>query len=90
MSRRMPAESSTPNASKPRIAVMNHDQQVSGMRIMLIPLARMSSVVVMKLRAPISDAIQKIAMLVIQRSAPRPSPGPEDCSALMGAYPVQP
>ena len=72
----MPAESSTPNASKPRIAVMNHDHTVNGMRIMVMPLARMSSVVVRKFSAPISDARQKIAMLVIHRSAPSPSPGP--------------
>src|SRR2546423_15200413 len=30
---RMPADSNTPNASKPKIAVMNHAQHVSGMRI---------------------------------------------------------
>src|SRR6185369_15461659 len=30
---RIPADSNTPNASNPRMAVMNHDQQVSGMRI---------------------------------------------------------
>src|SRR5208282_3489800 len=77
MSRRMPAESRTPKASRPRMAVMNQDQQVRGMRIMLMPLARMSSVVVMKLRAPMSDAMQKTAMLMIHRSAPRPSPGPD-------------
>ena len=41
-----------------------------------MPLARRSSVVVMKFSAPISDAMQKIAMLVIHRSAPSPSPGP--------------
>ena len=33
---------------------------------MLIPFARMSSVVVRKLRAPINEAAQKIAILVIQ------------------------
>src|SRR5215472_17355941 len=72
------------------MAVMNQDQTVSGMRISVMPLARRSSVVVMKFRAPISDAMQKIAMLVIHRSAPRASPGPADGSALSGAYPVQP
>src|SRR5579864_2920313 len=89
-SSKIPAESSTPNASNPRIAVMNHDHTVNGIRIMVMPLARMSSVVVRKFNAPINDATQKIAMLVIHRSAPNPSPGPADGSALSGAYPVQP
>src|ERR1039458_7842275 len=69
---------------------MNHDHTVNGMRIMVMPLARMSSVVVRKFSAPISDAKQKIAMLVIHRSAPSPSPGPADCTALSGGYPVHP
>src|SRR5947209_5147048 len=86
----MPAESSTPNASSPRMAVMNHDQTVSGMRIKVMPLARKSSVVVMKFSAPISDARQKIAMLVIHKSAPNPSPGPVEDKALSGGYPVHP
>src|SRR5882724_10709769 len=90
ISSRIPAESSTPNASSPRIAVMNHDHTVSGMRIIDMPLARRSSVVVMKFNAPISDAAQKIAMLVIHRSAPNPSPGPVDWTALNGGYPVHP
>ena len=81
----MPAESRTPKASNPRIAVMNHDQQVRGMRIMVIPLARRSKVVVMKFKAPISEAMQKIAMLVIHRSAPNCSPGPALGRALRGA-----
>src|SRR5271154_5040465 len=69
---------------------MNHDHTVSGMRIKVMPLARKSSVVVMKFNAPISDAKQKMAMLVIHRSAPSPSPGPADCTALSGGYPVHP
>src|SRR5579862_9128874 len=69
---------------------MNHDQQVSGIRIIVMPLARRSSVVVRKFNAPIRDAIQKIAMLVTHRSAPSPSPGPADWMALNGGYPVQP
>src|SRR5580700_4701725 len=69
---------------------MNHDQQVNGMRIIVMPLARISSVVVRKFNAPISEAKQKIAMLVIQRSAPSPSPGPACGIALSGGYPVQP
>src|SRR3954468_20366127 len=69
---------------------MNHDQQVSGMRIRVIPLARRSSVVVMKFSAPKREATQNIAIAVIQRSAPRASPGPADGSALSGGYPVHP
>src|SRR5260370_1816370 len=69
---------------------MNHDHTVNVMRIIVMPLARMSSVVVKKFNAPISDAKQKIAMLVIHKSAPSPSPGPADCSALSGGYPVHP
>src|SRR5260370_42126986 len=69
---------------------MNHDQQVSGMRIMVMPLARISSVVVRKFSAPISDAKQKIAMLGIHRSVPSPSPGPACCTALSGGYPGHP
>src|SRR5215470_5334300 len=72
------------------MAVMNHDQTVNGMRISDMPFARRSSVVVMKFSAPINDAAQKIAMLVIQRSAPKPSPGPLDWTALSGGYPVHP
>ncbi len=55
------------------------------MRIKVMPFARMSSVVVMKFSAPISAPMQKIAMLMIHRSAPKPSPGPADGSALSGA-----
>ena len=63
---------------------MNHDHTVSGIRIRVMPLARRSSVVVMKFKAPINEAAQKMAMLVIQRSAPNPSPGPVDWTALSG------
>src|SRR6267142_2711901 len=59
-------------------------QTVSGMRIMVMPLARISSVVVIKFSAPISAPMQKIAMLIIHKSAPSPSPGPADCRALSG------
>ena len=52
---------------------------------MVIPLARRSKVVVMKFKAPISEAMQKIAMLVIHRSAPNCSPGPALGRALRGA-----
>src|SRR5438034_6484959 len=71
ISSRIPADSSTPKASNPRIAVTNHAQHVRGMRIRVIPFARMSRVVVMKFSAPINAPMQKIAMLMIQRSAPR-------------------
>src|SRR6202171_4959353 len=37
-SSRIPAEKSTPNASSPRIAVINQAQQVSGMRVLDMPL----------------------------------------------------
>ncbi len=53
-------------ASRLRIAVTNHAQTVSGMRISVIPGARMSIVVEMKLSEPSSDATQKIRMLTIQ------------------------
>ena len=69
---------------------MNHDHTVSGMRISDMPLARRSRVVVIKFSAPISEAMQKMAMLVIHKSAPSPSPGPADCTALSGGYPVHP
>src|SRR6202044_4255027 len=74
----------------PKIAVTNHDHTVGGMRINVMPLARRSCVVVIKFSAPINDAMQKIAMLVIHKSAPSCSPGPADGRALRGAYPVQP
>src|ERR1700676_172146 len=86
----IPAESSTPNASKPRIAVINQAQQVSGMRIMVMPLARISSVVVIKLSALINAPMQKSAMLITHKSAPSPSPGPAEGSALSGGDPGQP
>src|SRR5271168_2496745 len=87
----MPADSSTPNASNPRIAVMNHAQQVSGMRIMVMPGARRSMIVVMKLIAPISDAAQKNAMERIHMFWPMPRPGPAmDPSVESGEYAVHP
>ena len=58
------------------MAVTSHVQQVSGMRIRVMPLQRRSTVVAMKLIAPISEAPQKIAMLRIHRFCPMPSPGP--------------
>ena len=71
-----PAANSTANPSNPRIAVTNQLQQVSGSRIMDMPLQRRSMVVAIKLIAPISDAPEKMAMLNTQRVCPNPSPGP--------------
>src|SRR5260221_2113141 len=89
-SSRMPAEKSTPNASRPKIAVINHAQQVSGMRIMDMPFARMSRVVVIKFSALINAPMQKSAILITHKSAPSASPGPADCKALSGGEPVHP
>ena len=73
------------------MAVTSQVQQVSGMRISRMPLQRRSTVVAMKLIAPIRDAPQKIAMLVIQSVWPIPSPGPVIRPApLSGGYAVQP
>ena len=71
-----PAASSTAKPSSPRIAVTSQVQQVSGRRIRDMPLPRRSMVVAMKLIAPISDAPQKIAMLMTHSVCPIPSPGP--------------
>jgi hypothetical protein len=71
-SRRTPAASSTGNESSARMAVVNQDQHVSGILIKDIPRVRMLRSVVMKFRAPRSEAMQKMAMLVIQRFIPAP------------------
>jgi hypothetical protein len=71
-----PAASRTGNASSASTAVVNQDQQVSGIRISDIPRQRMFSRVVMKLSAPSSEATQKIAMLAAHSVAPAPCPGP--------------
>jgi len=76
-SNRTPAASSTAKPSSPRMAVTSQVQHVSGMRIRLMPLHRRSTVVAMKLIAPISEAPQKIAILIIHRVCPIPSPGPD-------------
>ena len=57
----MQAASNTPNASKPKTAVINQAQTVRGSRPKVMPLARRSTVVVMKFSAPSSEAMQKIA-----------------------------
>ena len=73
---KIPPASSTPNASKPRIAVTNQPHTVSGMRIRLMPGARMSIVVAMKFSAPSSDARQKSEMLMIHIVWPHLRRGP--------------
>src|SRR5580700_4724370 len=89
--RRMQAGSSTANAVRPMIEVMNQAQVLSGSRIRDMPLQRMSSVVVMKFREPSNWPMQKIAIEVAQRTTPRPSPGPPtEPIALRGAYCVHP
>ena len=65
---RIPAASSTGKESRARMAVVNQVQTVSGIFISDIPLVRILRTVVMKLRAPSREAIQKRAMLMIQRS----------------------
>ena len=58
------------------MAVVNQAQQVSGIRIRDMPRVRMFTSVVMKFKAPSSEPMQKIAMLMIQRFTPAPCPGP--------------
>src|SRR5712692_11617974 len=88
---RIPPPSSTGNESSASTAVVNHAQQVSGMRIIDIPRVRMFSSVVMKFKAPSNEPTQKIAILIIHRFTPAPWPGPATFpNALNGAYPVQP
>src|SRR2546421_12991872 len=67
---------STANASKGMQEVMNHAQVQIGMRIRVMPLARKSSVVAMKLSAPSRDPTQKMAIEIPQRFIPQPLPGP--------------
>ncbi len=67
----MPPPSNTGNDNSASTAVVNHAQQVSGMRISVMPLVRMFSSVVMKLSAPSNEPTQKIAMLMTQRFMPR-------------------
>ena len=73
------------------MAVTSQVQQVSGMRIRVMPLRAGRPVVAMKLIAPISEAPQKTAMLRIQSVCPMPCPGPAmRPTALSGGYAVQP
>ena len=90
-SKSMQAGRSTAKASKAIQEVMNHAQVQIGMRIRVMPLARRSSVVAMKLRAPSRDPMQKMAIEIPQRFIPQPIPGPASLpTALKGAYEVQP
>src|SRR5258708_31275638 len=88
---KMHAGINTANAVKPMTEVMNQPQALSGSRIRDIPLVRMSSVVVMKFKAPNNWPTQKRQIELAQRTTPRPSPGPPASPiALNGAYCVQP
>src|SRR5580700_8543059 len=87
----MQAGISTANAVRPMQEVMNHAQALSGSRHGLMPLVRMSGVVVMKFNEPSNWPTQKMAMASAQRTTPVPSPGPPTSPiALKGAYWVQP
>src|SRR5690242_21848653 len=86
----MTAASRIPKASRIKIEVTNQLQQVSGMRIHVIPGARCRTVVATKPTALISDDRQNRPMLTSQRSVPMPCPGPAEARALSGGYCVQP
>src|SRR5205085_8746714 len=74
--KRMPPAKSTGNESSARIAVVNQDQHVSGIRIKDMPRVRMFKSVVMKFKAPSNEAMQKMAIEVIHNVTPAPCPGP--------------
>src|SRR6266404_5328520 len=81
----------TANAVRPMTEVMNHAQTLNGIRQRLIPLVRISSVVVMKFNDPSNCPIQKRVIETAQSTTPVPSPGPAmDPTALRGAYCVHP
>src|SRR6516162_8316875 len=87
----MHAGRSTAKANSAMQDVMNHPQVQMGMHMNVMPLARRSSVVAMKLSAPSSEAIQKMAMDKPHRLAPHCIPGPASLPmALSGVYSVQP
>src|SRR5579862_1223077 len=87
----MQAGMRTANAVRPMIEVMNQAQLVSGKRHRLMPLVRMSKVVVMKFNEPSNWPMQKIAMDDAHSTSPMPCPGPATAPiALRGAYCVQP
>src|SRR5208283_5316571 len=81
----------TAKLNKLRMAVMSHAQQVTGIRMSVMPLHRKSTVVVMKFNAPSKEPTQKSAMETAQRFCPIPCPGPATLpTALSGGYAVQP
>src|SRR5271169_3037943 len=87
----MQAGISTANAVRPITEVMNHAQALSGRRHILMPLVRMSSVVVMKFKEPNNWPTQKMPIDAAQRTPPTPPPGPPTVpTARSGAYGVQP
>ena len=59
---------STANASSAMTEVTNHAQVLYGILSNDMPRARRSRVVAMKFNAPSSEAMQKIAMEIAQRS----------------------
>src|SRR6266403_384836 len=87
----MQAGRSTANASSAMHEVMNQAQVQIGMRMRVMPFARRSRVVEIKLSAPSKDPMQKMAIEIAQRFIPQPIPGPASLpTALKGAYEVQP
>src|SRR5581483_11073880 len=87
----MQAGISTANAVRPISEVMNQAQALNGSRHRLMPLHRMSSVVVMKFRDPSNCPTQKIAIPAAHSTWPVPCPGPATApTALNGAYDVHP
>jgi hypothetical protein len=89
--RRTPAASKTAKANRLITAVVSHPQHVSGIRSSDMPRVRISSTVVMKLIAPISEPAQKRAILTTHSVIPWPMPGPAIApAALRGGYAVHP
>src|SRR5579872_43281 len=87
----MQAGINTAKAVRPMQEVTNHPQALSGSRIMLMPLVRMSSVVVMKFREPNNCPTQKMPIEAAHRTTPNPWPGPAtEPTAFSGAYWVHP
>src|ERR1041385_1411755 len=81
-SSKMTAASRIPKANRIKIEVTNQLQQVSGMRIQVIPGARWRTVVATNPTALISDDRQNRPTLTSQRSVPSPCPGPAEAKAL--------
>ncbi len=72
----MLAGSRTAKASNAITEVTNQAHVLKGIRANDIPLVRRSSVVAMKLSAPRSDAMQKIAIEIAHKVWPSFIPGP--------------